>query len=402
MKKKYNFLLSGHGGCINRGCEAILRCTIDIINRHFSNPNINLISSNPESDFIALKKTNSIKKTYQSFCYGQRYSVNWFINTISRFLLQGSTKIYLFKNRRIYKEADIFIHIGGDNFCYGGEQLWFDELNFVRRLGAKTIIWGASIGPFSKKDECKWAHELRKVDLITVRETKTLNYLNEIGVSSNVKLIADPAFLLPVEEIGKNQFKHKKNGEIVVGLGMSSLVSKYSINHDKYIDSFFAFAQKILKNENIKIIIIPHVYDAINKTEDLKTCQILYKKLNDNTRIILCEENYNACQLKYIISSCDFFIGARTHSTIASISTKIPTISIAYSTKAYGLNQTLFGHTDYVVPIEDIDQAILFDKFNLLLKNRDQIIHQIESSLEKFREMAESGGIYLKEIINAK
>ena len=97
---------------------------------------------------------------------------------------------------------------------------------------------------------------------------------------------------------------------------------------------------------------------------------------------------------------CDFFIGARTHSTIASLSNKIPTISIAYSTKAYGLNETIFGHTDYVVPIDEIDQNVLFNKYNLLLNNRNEIIEQLKLSISTFQQMANTGGLYLSKIIS--
>jgi colanic acid/amylovoran biosynthesis protein len=52
---------------------------------------------------------------------------------------------------------------------------------------------------------------------------------------------------------------------------------------------------------------------------------------------------FNASQIKYVISNLRFFIGARTRATIAALSSGIPTVSIAYGVKAKGINKDLFG-----------------------------------------------------------
>jgi polysaccharide pyruvyl transferase WcaK-like protein len=54
--------------------------------------------------------------------------------------------------------------------------------------------------------------------------------------------------------------------------------------------------------------------------------------------------NIGARQVKWVISKCRYFIGARTHATVAAFSTGVPTISIAYSKKARGINRDIFGH----------------------------------------------------------
>lgn len=67
-------------------------------------------------------------------------------------------------------------------------------------------------------------------------------------------------------------------------------------------------------------------------------------------KLAILSSDLNAAQLKHSISRCRFFIGARTHATIAAISQGVPTISIAYSVKAIGINRDLFGDLDVVLP----------------------------------------------------
>ena len=57
---------------------------------------------------------------------------------------------------------------------------------------------------------------------------------------------------------------------------------------------------------------------------------------------------FNASQIKQVISQFHFFIGARTHATIAAFSSGVPTISIAYSVKAKGINKDLLGEIPVV------------------------------------------------------
>lgn len=63
---------------------------------------------------------------------------------------------------------------------------------------------------------------------------------------------------------------------------------------------------------------------------------LILKKLKDqfnDSRISIIDKEYNCEQLKYIISRCRFFVGARTHATIAAYSSEIPTLVLGYSIK---------------------------------------------------------------------
>lgn len=107
------------------------------------------------------------------------------------------------KANRALDNAAALLALGGDNlsFDYGflAALLFFSPFHAAVRKGVPTVIWGASIGPFSKRP--KWENRftdlLRRVDLITVREQITQDYLEGLGVRDNIRRAADPAFLLP-------------------------------------------------------------------------------------------------------------------------------------------------------------------------------------------------------------
>ena len=77
-----------------------------------------------------------------------------------------------------------------------------------------------------------------------------------------------------------------------------------------------------------------------------------------------------AALLKGYISKCSFFVGARTHSTIAAYSTGVPTLVIGYSVKSRGIATDLFGaYENYVIPVQDIcDPQALIRSYEFITK----------------------------------
>jgi polysaccharide pyruvyl transferase WcaK-like protein len=291
------------------------------------------------------------------------------------------------------------MHIGGDNFCYENlAKKSFAELHLAKLNGAQTVIWAASIGPFHPKDEKKYAKELRKVDLITVREELTMEYLQKIGVKENVRSVSDPGFLLHASSDGALHITREKK-DIVIGINMSDLISNYGLDRHGYLEAFATFAKDLLSNSDFKLVLVSHVVHQWSGWNDLAMCEALANQLNMPDQVIVLGDNYNACQTKYVISQCDYFIGARMHSTISSLSSGVPTLSIAYSPKAYGINQKIFGHTNYVIPISSLSGVALLEKLNLLRHDRKKIVDQLNKVIPIVKEEADTGGRYLAELL---
>lgn len=96
---------------------------------------------------------------------------------------------------------------------------------------------------------------------------------------------------------------------------------------------------------------------------------MLYDKISRKDRICIVDD-HNCMQQKYIISQCSYFIGARTHATIAAYSTCVPTLVVGYSVKAKGIAKDLFGtYENYVIPVQELkEQSDLLNSFLWLRK----------------------------------
>ena len=126
----------------------------------------------------------------------------------------------------------------------------------------------------------------------------------------------------------------------------------------------------------MNICFIPHVYNAKEGTGDILTHRKLisgYVEYSD--RISVVSEDLSCTELKYIISKCRFFAGARTHSVIAAYSSCVPALALGYSMKSKGIATDIFGQSQgYVVHYNDVkDKTVLYNAFNNIVKNEDDI-----------------------------
>ena len=125
----------------------------------------------------------------------------------------------------------------------------------------------------------------------------------------------------------------------------------------------------------------------------------IFNNLKSSRMISIIPPAYNAMHMKYIISRCRFFIGARTHSTIAALSTGVPTLSIGYSMKARGINEDIFGDQSFLVEIKNFSAETIYNRCKELFNRELEIQKKISERIPENRELAWKNIKYLREII---
>lgn len=151
--------------------------------------------------------------------------------------------------------------------------------------------------------------------------------------------------------------------------------------------------QHILDTTDGAVALIPHVIQAGNS--DFSVLQPIYERFCSTGRVLLVPEQ-NCMQLKYVISQCRLFIGARTHATIAAYSTGVPTLALGYSVKSHGIAVALFG-TDrhYVLPVQTISEETLLSAYDWLDVHAAETAQKLCEVLPRCQESARRGKQYL-------
>ena len=148
-------------------------------------------------------------------------------------------------------------------------------------------------------------------------------------------------------------------------------------------ENYCELIRYILNEPDYKIMLIPH--DVWNENDDRLANQKLYEEFEQNGRIALIDD-CSCEELKYVISKCTLFVGARTHATIAAYSTGVPTLVVGYSVKAKGIAKDLFGTEEhYVLPVQNLQQpSELLEAFRWIDTNKTDIRNYLKIKLASY------------------
>lgn len=373
-----NIIFYAHGGSYNHGCEAIIRGTTTI----FGKENEYILYSLKKEEDLEYK-LNEIVDVKSDICDIKSNKFSYIFYCLKYKLFKNDVLYYQQIHKKMYKECSnkgVAFSVGGDNYCYNGLPERMAEYNSgFNKHGVKTILWGCSIEP-SLLNSTTVKEDLNRYSLIVARESITYNALKENGIK-NVLLYPDPAFALEKDE---NFILPKEFGkEGIIGINVSPLVENIAGNI--VMQNYYRLIEEILSNTKLDIMLLPHV--VWDDLDDRKSLNSIYSYFNKSKRILYVGDT-NCCKLKGYIGKCKYFVGARTHATIAAYSQMIPTLVVGYSVKSKGIAKDLFGsYENYVISVQDMtEKDDLTRAFKWIMSNEDKIKEKLNKKIPQYKE----------------
>lgn len=355
------YFLFNHVGSLNHGCEAIVRGSVNIISNADEDSNFVLSSYAPETDsgienvekrIFAVRQLTFFEKIISALNIRIRRSEEYALKKMYSDVVAQA------------QDCDICVSIGGDTYCYGdnhGIQVLTKEL---KKSGKKIVLWGASIGEEDLSEDK--LRSLEVFDAIFTRESLTYELLKNKNANKNIFLNPDPAFCMERDAVELIEGFTKDN---TLGLNVSPLIEGYNPEITNITSDFIRY---ILENTTLKILLIPHVVEKGNNDYEYMTR--FYEKFKNSGRVEILPPDLNAKQYKGYIANTRFFIGARTHATIAAYSSGVPTAVLGYSVKSRGIAKDLFGEERFVLDSKTlIDSQPVVDVFNSLVENEQEV-----------------------------
>lgn len=398
----------GNGPYLNRGCEAIIRGTLNILSDVMTEPYsiTNLVFASRE----VAEWQNEIDKdlpiqhlSLQSNVnptllknYMHLYSRSWSYAALVPALRRLMKRLPAFNGIfELIRNADLIMDIGGDNltfdYCFPANFFCLDDQ--IRQIKkCPHILWGASMGDLNKrsaKQQNILIHQLSQFDHLFIRESMSCHLLNQNRITQ-VSHMLDPAFAMAAEAPSKSLPVLPQT----IGLNLSPMLGRYAqggISEWPLIAT--ELIKSILRRFPNPLLLIPHVSAGHFDIKDPYFCDAalmeqIYGKLDskDKNRVCLLPSILTAQELKWYISQCYVFAGARTHATIAAFSSYVPTLSFSYSLKARGINQDLYDHLDYCIDSHNLTADRLICKIETLLEKRDRVHEHLAKRIPLLRE----------------
>lgn len=394
-----NILIAGHDTFHNKGCQALIYTTTEVLKQVFPDANFTVFSWEPGFD-----QANYDNDEIECKFIQHRFQINEFSLRNKMWLTINN---YGFKTDRILwvkpsfynaiKSCDLMVVSGGDILADYGETAvkhYFFPIAVAKALKKPVYVFAQSISTYKNEKLKRFAkHYLDKVDLITVREKISYDYLQSIGIKGPFYLTADPAFLLKPsfeERLRKILDIEGINGNLplTVGISVSETLTKWGgSDSEQFLRIMATVCDTLVKRYDAKLIFVPHVtYSSNPNNDDRIVGKKIVNVMKEKKSVRLIKGEYSCRDLKAIIGKCDVFIGARTHATIASTSQHIPTLALAYSTKAYGIMDDVMDRERCTCDVKNITLEEFLKKIEYLIENKKQIKELMMTRVKAIKE----------------
>ncbi len=339
-------LLYNHGGCENRGCEAIVRATSRLFAR--AGARCALASDQPAFDRAA--SLPDVERVIASTI--APVSVRRLVNSVGFRLGMPREHEVARKYAPVIAQgarSDVCLSIGGDTYCYGPQEHLAVVNARLAGKGKPLVLWGCSVEPDVLRGEALC--DLRRYRLLVARESITEAALRDAGLPA--ARCCDPAFFLPREETALPEaFAPGKT----VGVNVSPLILARAPQAQAALAAFEGLIRHILDTSGDAVALIAHV--AWAHDDDRAALSALKARFADEPRVFALPDGLNAPQLKGAIARLRALVTARTHASIAAYSSCVPALVIGYSVKARGIARDLFGREEgHLLPAQELRAA---------------------------------------------
>lgn len=278
---------------------------------------------------------------------------------------------------------------------------------FLASLSGKpVIVCPCTIGKFKKPLKFIVKFVLNRMDTVMVREEIGRKNLTWLGVSKpNIAVVSDLAFLFePAKDKGTLvgvTLAHLERP--IVGIAPSQEISRYAfvksnesadMKYERYIGLMAQIVDFVVRNLNASVILVPHSLSERGTAryrwlEDRIACNRIYSRIQEKKRTTLLTGPFRPDELKALIAACDLVIGCRMHATIASTSSAVPTVVVAYGEKFEGIIGAQMGQKDRIVNIGQSYQVVLDQleaKIRSTWENKDDIRRNLKKRLKSVKE----------------
>jgi len=356
-------VISGYYGFDNSGDDALLMSIINDLKKNDNSAKITVLSKNP-------------KKT------GLQYLVNA-VNRYNPFSLI-----------KTIATCDLLISGGGTLIQDATSTKSLFYYLFVIKLAQifhkKVMLYANGIGPLNSFKNIENTRKiLDKVDLITLRDPKSKEELDKIGITKpRVELTADPAFLIEANESGKSVLESygvPKDKPL-----MCVSVREWKNNPDDFVEIMASFCDYAAEKYGLFTVFL-----TMQQKVDFAIASDIKDKMRNKSVVI--GGNYPVETLLSVMDEMTVSVGMRLHTLIYSASRMIPLIGIVYDPKINGFLEYL-GNNRYTM-VEDLSYDALCKNLDYVKDNYESLCTGLKYHIRSLKSKAEENGKLFHELL---
>ena len=357
------FVISGYYGFENSGDDALLLTIIRQIKNDYSDAVITVLSKSP-------KNTKTVYGVSSVNRYNP-FALLWSIFRCNLFISGGGT---LIQDETSTKSLFYYLTL----------------IRIALFFKKKVMLYANGIGPLTSfKNIEKTKHILNRVNLITLRDDRSLSELVHIGVTKpRTELTADPVFLLEADGREETIFEAYNLPEDKKIMCVS--VREWKDNPSGFVGIMADFCDYAFEKYDIYTVFLP-----MQAMRDYDISRKIKNNMQNPATIV--SGKYPAETLLSFIGKTYLCVGMRLHSIIYSAKGIVPSIGIVYDPKVK--NFLDYIGEKHFADIGDISSEGLCGMLDEVIINYDGIKSQLKYEINHMYKNAKKNGELMKDLL---
>ena len=282
------------------------------------------------------------------------------------------------------KELDLLV-LGGGGILYDGEaEAYLREVFIAHEIGVPVVVYAISAGPLVTDVSRRAVRDaLNASAVVTVRDRLGYQLLEDVGVTKEIHLTADPALLLEPQELPTHAL-HAEGVELehnLVGFAVREPgPAAPDIDPDKYYALLAQAADFIIERYGADVVFVP-----MEKT-DVQHSHAVVAHMQNAERAEILRRRYSPRQVLDIMGRFEFAVGMRLHFLIFAALRGVPFAALPYASKVTGLLEDLEMEA---LPLGTMAVGQLIARIDRSWDTRDEIRASLGQRLPGLRGRAE-------------
>jgi polysaccharide pyruvyl transferase CsaB len=323
-------------------------------------------------------------------------------DTLARHQVERSISTRAHTRREIVPEIerlDLFI-LGGGGILYDGDaEEYLREVVIANEVGVPVILYGVSAGPLvtqASRRAVQSALNASPSPVITVRDRLGYRLLEDVGVTQDIHLTADPAFLLEPEELSIDALTAEgvEFDRPLVGFSVREPgPAAPHIRPDEYYALLANAADFIVERYEAEVLFVP-----MEKT-DVQHSHAVVAHMQNAERAEILRRRYSPGQILDLMGRLEFAVGMRLHFLIFAALRGTPFAALPYASKVTGLLEDFKMPTP---PLGSIGIGQLIALIDRSWDTRSEIRAQIRERVPALRGRAEQTNQLLLQLLDSR
>ncbi len=264
--------------------------------------------------------------------------------------------------------------------------LWCIKL--AKKFGLKVMLYANGIGPIVKEENKKRAAKvLETVDIITLRDEESAEFLTELGVTKpQIVVTADPAFSFggECEDI---------SGEFgIEGDYVCMSVRNWPDADAKVLGGIAQMCDYIVSNYSITPVFVPMQFE-----KDLNPAKTVAARMENKSVVI--HKKLSVKQIVSLIKHSKAVVSVRLHMLIFGAAAGVPGIGIEYDPKIRGFQNNM--ELPYL-SVKDITTGAYKDIIDSFMTNIDQTKQHLSEIIPEKKKQSKQNALIAAQLIKEK